>query len=238
VTELQAGISSPPAVSPNGAREDRSGPAGRVRAPMRPRRRPALVALGLALAAAGGVLTATLVADAGGRLGVLAVARAVPIGTVISAGDLTVAHVAPDGNLAPVPAGEESSVLGQVAEVELLPGSLLTRGEITTAILPAAGQELVGVALKPGQLPARPLVAGARVLVVATPGDFTGSGAASGQPSSGPLPTIPATVVDVGSPASDGTVVVDLSVASAQGPQLAAIASTGRLALIVQPAGG
>ncbi|MHB8451716.1 MAG: SAF domain-containing protein [Mycobacteriales bacterium] len=145
MTELQAGIPSPPAMSPNGAREDRFGPAGPVRAPMRPRRRPALVALSLALATAGGVLTASLVGDAGGRLGVLALTRDVPIGAVISASDLTAARLAPDANLAPMPAREESSVLGQVAAVELLPGSLLTRGEITTATLPAAGQELVGL---------------------------------------------------------------------------------------------
>ncbi|MHB8448964.1 MAG: SAF domain-containing protein [Mycobacteriales bacterium] len=205
---------------------------------MRPRRRPALVALGLALAAAGGVLTAALVANAGGRVAVLAVARDVPIGTVITRADLTIARVSPDASLTPVLARDEAGVVGQLAAVELRPGSFLVGGDVTSTTLPAVGQELIGVAVKPGQLPARPLTAGARVLVVGTPGDFSGSGSAGEVTSPGGLPTIAATVVDVGPPASDGTVVVDLSVASAQGPELAAMASTGHIALLVQPAGG
>jgi len=75
-----------------------------------------------------------------------------------------------------------------------------------------------------------------RVLVVATPGEVNGP--ATGRTPSGAVPTIAAVVVDVGSPESNGRVVVDLSVASAQGPALAAIASTGRVALVEQSAGG
>lgn len=225
--------------SPNGGRDLRpSALATPVRAPMRPRRRPALVAMGVALAAAGGVLTATVVAHTGGRVAVLAVTRAVPVGTVITRADLTVIHETPNANLSPVPAGQESNVVGQVAAVALLPGSLLIQADVTSATVPGVGQELVGVALGPGQLPGRALVAGMRVLVVATPGGVSGSAGAAGQTPSGAAPTIAAVVVDVGSPASNGTVVVDLSVASAQGPALAAIASTGRVALVEQSAGG
>lgn len=239
MTQLHDASPSPLSSAPNGSRDGQpSALSAPVRGSMRPRRRPALVALGLGLAAAGGVLTATVVAHAGGRMAVLALARDVPIGTVISRDDLTVARVAPDASLSPVPARLESTVVGQVAAVELRPGSLLTRGDITDTTLPAAGHQLVGVRLKAGQMPARTGAAGMRVLVVATPGDFGGTGAGSDQSASGSALTIPAVVVDVGSPASDGSVVVDLSVASAQGPQLAAIASTGRVAMIEQSAGG
>lgn len=228
----------PPTLSsPNGSRDLRpSALSVPVRAPMRARRRPALVAMGIALAAAGGVLTATVVAHTGSRVAVLAVTRAVPVGSVITRADLTVARETPDSNLSPVPAAQESNVVGQVAAVALLPGTLLIQADITTATVPGAGQELVGVALGPGQLPGRPLVAGMRVLVVATPGEV--SGPATGRTPSGAVPTIAAVVVDVGTPESNGTVVVDLSVASAQGPALAAIASTGRVALVEQSAGG
>lgn len=213
-------------------------PSAPARAPMRPRRRPAWVALGIAVAAAGGVSTASLVASAGGHVSVLAVARDVPIGSVISADDLIAVRIGRDANLTPIPAREESSIGGQTAAVDLRRGSLLTPGEITSAAIPGAGQQLVGVALKPGQLPARPLAAGLRVLVVATPGDFAGSSSASGDPASlASVPTIPAVVVDVGEPGADGTVVVDLSVAATQGAQVAAIASTGHVALIEQPVG-
>ncbi|MHB1887252.1 MAG: SAF domain-containing protein, partial [Acidimicrobiales bacterium] len=164
-------------------------------------------------------MTAAVVAHAGGRVAVLAVAREVPVGAVISAEDLTVARVAPDAGLSPVPARLEPTVVGQVAAVELRPGSLLTRGEVTSTTVPVAGQQLVGVRLRPGQMPARTVVAGMRVLVVATPGDFSGT-SAGGESAPGSGVTIPAVVVDVSSPGSDGTTVVDLSVASAQGPQL------------------
>jgi hypothetical protein len=76
------------------------------------------------------------------------------------------------------------------------------------------------------------------VLIVATPGDFSGAAGIPGGSSAGPPITIAATVVDVGQPASDGTVVVDVIVPAAAGPQLAALASTGHLALLEQPAGG
>jgi hypothetical protein len=178
-------------------------------------------------------MTATIVSRAGDRAAVLAVAQNVPVGTTITASDLTVAHVAEDSALSPIRASDESSVVGQVAAVGLPAGSLLVRSDLTATAIPAAGTQLIGVAVKPGQLPARPLVAGDKVLVAETPGDFTGSGGGT----DGSIRTIPAVVVDVGTPESDGTVVVDLLVASAQGPQVAAIASTGHVALIEQPAG-
>jgi hypothetical protein len=235
VTDLQAGTTSAPAVSVNGHRGRSNLATPSAPAPLRARRRPAYVALGVALAAAGGVMTATLVARTGDRVEVLAVAQNVPVGSTITAADLTVAHVAADSALSPVRAGDESSVVGQVATVGLPAGSLLVRTDLTPTALPAAGQQLVGVAVKPGQLPARALTAGDRVLVAQTPGDFSGSD--SGTTTSS-VPTIPATVVDESAAESDGTVVVDLLVAATQGPQVAAIASTGHVALLEQPAGG
>jgi hypothetical protein len=235
VTDLHAGVSSAPPVSMNGHRGRSSLGSPSTPAPLRARRRPAYIALGVALAAAGGVMTATLVARTGDRVAVLAVAQNVPVGSTITAQDLTVAHVAADSALAPVRAGDESSVVGQTAAVGLPAGSLLVRTDLTSTALPAPGQQLVGVAVKPGQLPARPLTAGDKVLVAQTPGDFSGSDS-GGTTSS--VPTIPATVVDVSPPESDGTVVVDLLVAGTQGPQVAAIASTGHVALLEQPANG
>lgn len=235
MTDLHAGISSGPPVSVNGHRGRSNLGTPTTPAPLRARRRPAYVALGVALAAAGGVMTATLVARTGDRVAVLAVAQNVPVGATITARDLTIAHVAADSALSPVRAGDESTVVGQVAAVGLPAGSLLVRSDLTPTALPAPGQQLVGVAVKPGQLPARPLTAGDKVLVAETPGAFSGSGSGS---TVAAVATIPATVVDVSAPESNGTVVVDLLVATAQGPQVAAIASTGHVALLEQPSIG
>lgn len=180
-------------------------------------------------------MTATLVARTGDRVAVLAVAQNVPVGATITAQDLTVAHIAADSALSPVRAGDEAKVVGHIAAVGLSAGSLLVRADLTSTALPAAGEQLVGVAVKPGQLPARALTAGVKVLVAQTPGDLNGS---SGAGTASSVPTIPATVVDVSAPEVNGTVVVDLLVTSAQGPQVAAIASTGHIALLEQPVDG
>lgn len=237
MTDLHPGVGAP-TVSVNGDR-GRAGPkAPPPSAPLRSRRRPAFIALGVALAAAGGVLTATIVARSGDRVAVLALAHSVPVGATITAGDLNVAHVAADPALSPVRAGDESSVVGRVAAVGLPAGSLLTHSDMSASGVPAAGQQLVGVAVKPGQLPARPLAAGSKVLIIQTPGDFTSSGTGSAQSTQGLVLPIPASVVDESAPETDGTVVVDLLVALGQGAQVAGIASTGHVALIEQPAGG
>lgn len=235
MTDLHPGVSTSSPVSTNGHRGRSSLGTPTIPTPLRVRRRPAFIALGVALAAAGGVMTATIVARTGDRVAVLAVGQNVPVGSTITAQDLTVAHVAPDSALSPIRASDQPSVVGQVAAIGLPAGSLLVRTDITPTEVPAAGQQLVGVAVNPGQLPARPLTAGDKVLVVQTPGDFSGS---DGGTITRSVPTIPATVLDVSPPESDGTVVVDLLVASAQGPQVTAIASTGHVALIEQPSNG
>lgn len=171
---------------------------------------------------------------AGDRLPVLAVARTVPVGSVVTTADLTEARIPTDPSLSPIPVAEMGSVVGEVAAVPLQPGTLLTRGELTTTAGPAPGQQLIGVLLKPGQLPARALAPGQAVLMVPTPSDRSARGAAD-QPEP---PVVAATVVDVGGVAQDGSQTVDVSVAAVLGPALARQAATGNVVLIVVSAGG
>jgi hypothetical protein len=82
------------------------------------------------------------------------------------------------------------------------------------------------------------LTPGQRVLIVATPG---GSGAvtpAGGGTGEGPGRQFTATVAEVGqtNPAKQVTV-VDVRVGADDGPAVAALASTGNLALVVLPVG-
>jgi hypothetical protein len=112
-------------------------------------------------------------------------------------------------------------------------GALLARAEFTASPVPQAGRALVGVGLHPGQLSARSLLPGDVVLVVATPGDTTQAAAGpAGKGSGGRSASVRARVVDVGKPAADGTVTVDVTVPSDQGGAVAALASTGRIALV------
>lgn len=205
----------------------------------RPRRRPGLWIAGGALVVIGGLLAALLVGRAGDRVEVVAVARTVPVGQTIGEADVTVARVAADPALTPVPAARRGEVVGRAAAVELRAGTLLTDAQVTDAAVPGAGEQLVGVAARPGQLPARGLRPGDRVLLVPVPGDQarTGvdAGATGGQPAG---ESVAARVAQVGPVDADGAVTVDVVVEQELGPRVAALASTGRVALVLQPGGG
>src|SRR6266568_5089887 len=130
-------------------------PAPAREAAVRRRRRPGLWAAGAALLAIGALGAAALVGRAGDRVAVVAVARTVHIGQTISDADLAVARVAADPALQPVPASDRGRVVGRVAAVELRAGTLLTVDEVTDAAVPGAGEQLVGLPVRPGQAPAR-----------------------------------------------------------------------------------
>jgi hypothetical protein len=126
-------------------------------------------------------------------------------------------------------------VVGRVAAVELRPGALLTAGEVTDQAVPAAGQQVVGVAVRPGQLPARGVRPGDAVLLVAVPGDQAQGGGPAGDPVG---ESVPARVVLAGAADADGVSTVDVVVAAGVGPRVAALASTSRVAVVLLPAGG
>lgn len=210
---------------------DAPGQAPPLLAPPRRRQRPAIWGLALTLIAGGGALAAITATSAGHRAAVLTIVRPVPAGVAITASDLGVARIAPDPQLQPVNAADRASVLGQLAAVDLRPGGLLTRSQLTTVGIPGTGQALVGISLKPGQLPARPLQRGDRLLVAVTATADGGSAPASRS-------NLSAVVAEVGPPTSDGTTVIDVVVARADSLGLAADAAAGRLYLVLLPRTG
>ena len=217
-------------------RPSRAAPAaasGLSRAPALPlprrRRRPALLALALAMVVLGALGAAYLATSLGQTSPVIAVAREVPWGQTITGADLVEARVPADPALAPIPYDERDQVIGMVAATTLVPGSLLTREALTEKLLPPAGQQLVGVGVSAVQVPASPLRPGAEVLLV----PVAVSGAGGAPTPSGTPPTVAATVVRSGSPGVDGLRVVDVLVAAADGPDVAARAAAGQIAIVV-----
>jgi hypothetical protein len=158
---------------------DAQGPRSLRVTPTRRRRRPAWILLGLLLVLAGAAVAAQLFLQVGGRTAVLAVARPVPAGHPIADQDLVEVRISVDPALHAVPAADRDQVVGKVATVALLPQSLLPREAVAATAVPAADQAIVGVALKPGQLPDE-LKAGDQVMLVLTPP--TGGGAAEPEP--------------------------------------------------------
>jgi hypothetical protein len=227
-----------PRTSPNGTPKAAAEAPGAGRLPaqvaVRRRRRPAVMVAAVMLAAAGAGIAATTAIAAGHRVPVLALARNVPMGATLTADDLRVARVAHDPALQPIGADARAQVVGRHAATSLSAGTLLTESMLTDTFAPGPGQALVAVALKPGEMPARPLMAGDHVLAVTGVDASTDAG-----PSSAGGSTLPVVVADVGRETPDGTVVVDVVVASSDAASLAREAAAGRVALVLLgPAGG
>ncbi|ANZ13390.1 SAF domain-containing protein [Streptomyces noursei] len=202
------------------------------------RRRPGVIALGVVLIAGGGVGGSMLYLHNGQRTPVLTVVRHIPVGATITDADLGEASVALDPSIRAVPSRDRGSVVGKRAAAALTPGSLLSSSQVTTATLLKSGEQLVPVGLKPEQVPASSgtfLFPGAQVQIVQVPGENqpakTPGAQADGQP-------ISARVVQVGAPApGTGAVVVDVAVASVDGPRLAGWVSSGNARILVNAPG-
>ncbi|MBX9243811.1 hypothetical protein ICW40_03195 [Actinotalea ferrariae] len=177
-----------------------------------------------------GALVAWLVGAASGRTDVLVMARDVPYGQALVAGDLTLTAVAVDTLVGTVPADQLDAVLGQVAATDLPAGALLSPAQITADAPPGDGEVLVPLPVTSERLPAGGLRAGDRLLVVDAP-----------SAGSDPLPVAPrtfeATVVRIGEPDMNGLRVLDVAADQGDGPDLATRAASGRFALVLLDAG-
>ncbi len=191
-------------------------------------RRPALLAVGVALAAVGGLGAAYFVHQAGVRVEVIAVAHDIPAGKVITSEDLIAASVIADPALHPVPVTRSHDILGKPAAADLPAGTLVTDRSVRSGQPLSAGKDTVGVLAKPGQLPAQTLQPGDAVTIVSTPGQQQDDKAAA-RPS-----TITAVVVQVSEADANAARVVDLAVSPTDSPVLAAWASTGRVAIVLK----
>ncbi|MEI4278747.1 MULTISPECIES: SAF domain-containing protein [Geodermatophilaceae] len=175
-----------------------------------------------------GALGATYLATSLGQTtAVIAIAREVPWGQTLTAADLVEATISADPALEPIPYVDRDEVIGLVAATTLGPGSLLTRDALTDERLPAPGQQLIGVGVSLVQLPTTPLRPGDDVLLVPV---AAGSAPATTQ---GVPSVVEATVVNSGPPGTDGLRVVDVLVDEADGPDVAARAAAGLIAIVV-----
>jgi hypothetical protein len=203
------------------------------------RRRPAVWVAGVALIAVGAAVATSAALSAGAKHDVLALSRSVPAGRLLTAADVRTVRVAADSSVATVPAAEESSVVGQRTSVDLVANSLLTNAALGGGGVPGKGQALLGVALKPGQLPARSLSRGDQAELIPTPPTATATSSGSGPASFAVTPEpVPVTVDAEGAAGSNGTTVVDLVLPADAAPKVAAQAAAGQLVLVLLPRAG
>jgi len=223
-------------VPPNGNGSTVSAVPGPLRGLPR-RRRPAMVALAIALAGAGVLISAEVYQRTDHQVPVVVVTGSVPAFGVIAASDLGVANVSVPAGVHVIPGAQLSQVTGEIAAVALRPGTLLNPADLTSAQPPASGQVLIPVPVKPETLPASGLAPGDHVLVVPTPGDQGQASNSNAAPAlTSPVAALVAAIDP--KPDQDGFAVVDLLVGTTAGDSVAAQVSTGQFALVVTKRGG
>ena len=135
--------------------------------------------------------------------------------------------------------------MGRAAGVALVPGTILARGQIADSKTLTRGKVVVGLSLKPGQVPTSTLRPGDQVLLVATgqAADIVGGngastpGATGSQNPHGEVLVRQATVygVDASSKNSDNTT-VSVVVDEADAPAIAGAGSAGDVTLVLRTA--
>ncbi len=199
--------------------------------PIRTRRRPLLVGLGIALTALGGLGAAWLATSGTGAVSVVGVRSEIHAGAVIERDDLISVQVVAGGDLHTVPVERADSVIGRRSLVRLLPGSLVNPDAVADKLVPAAGQALVGLSLGSAQRPAVTLDAGDPVEIVYTPGanDQDGPGAA-------PAP-VRAVVVSTSEDTDAGRTIVNVTVPADVAARVAGWSSASKASVVLLAAG-
>ena len=181
----------------------------------------------------------------------IVVTETIQQGQVIRGSDLGQASVAVTGGVVPIPVSDASELSGKRAAVTIPAGSLLVTGDVTGTRSISAGDAVVGMALKAGQLPASGVEPGDPVMIVETASSASAldSSASVGASSSGPGSStgvlVPeATVYDVDSPPADSSSgaseLVSVEVSGTLAAAVTTAAATGQvsLALLAPPSEG
>ena len=189
--------------------------------PTKSRRRPMLIAAGIALAVVGGLGSWYFFTTVGNTTTVLTVNKDIPRGQQITAQDLGTLQISGDQATNALKATQTKEAIGDVAMVDLPAGTLVGDSRVV-----ADGKSLVGVALTAAQMPSQTLVAGDKVRLVDTP-------IAQGEPPATTPQTFTATVFSVREDAQNSRWIVDLLVSPERAPDIAARAATGRVALVL-----
>lgn len=194
--------------------------------PTKTRRRPMLIAMGVALAVVGGLGTWYFFTSVGNTVTILTTSTDLQRGDHIEAGDLSTIEIAGGQSTSAITANNSNDAIDHIALVDLPAGTVLTSSNVGEGLPVADGKSIVGVALTAAQLPSQPLSAGDSVRLVDTP-------IAQGDPPSTSPTTFEATVFALKYDEQNAQWIVDLIVDEDKAPDIAARAATQRVALIL-----
>jgi hypothetical protein len=193
----------------------------------RRQRRTGMAAIGVVLIGGCATVAAGLVARGDHTVAVLALARDVPAGQVVSAADLRVAHIGGSG-VSAMSASSLPTVIGETAVESLTAGTLVQQAMFSRAPVPASGLQVVAVAEKASLVPAG-VTPGRLVslVLVASNASHGGTGGALLVPS--------ARVVGVRTDPTGGTTVLSVEVPADAAPAVAQAVAAGSLAVTLLP---
>jgi flagella basal body P-ring formation protein FlgA len=214
-----------PAVAAAAQRKD---PQKTVR-PVRARRSRIYLAGAVTLIVAGGVGSAFIYTMASHTEQMLVVSHDLQRGEVIAATDLGSIGVGQGQANQGVPVNDSADVVGKMAAVDLPKGSLITGRSFAGSLAVPEGQALVGLSLKPSQLPARPLIAGDQVVIVPV--------AAAGIPTPSSADSVNGVVSDTADDTASGSTIVDVYVSQTIAADLTSRAAAGAVAIYLTPSG-
>lgn len=191
------------------------------------RRNRSRIAVGAVVVVVSVLASVSLYGRANERIEVVAIRQAVPAGAAIGDNDLTTVSIAKDTDLRTVPAAQRATIVGQVASVGLVPGSLLAPNQVASGPRVPNGMAITGATLKPGQYPIGLRADDEVVLVEVAPPTATGAAGA-------PIDRGRARVVEVVELRDAGSAVaVSLVMPSANAAATAAAGAVGRLTLVM-----
>ena len=224
-------VERPGTVAVNGAASGGPGAGVALPVPPKARRRWGLFAAMAAVVCLGALGNVWLHQATTNSTQVVAARTAIERGTVISRDQLMTVQIGADPALKPVAAKDLESLVGKRAALDVASGSLLTGDATTDKVLPEQGHSLVGVGVLPAMMPGAQLMAGDRIRIVATPGQQGVTDAAAKAVSVAAIVVSTATGKDTTGQGAQTIITVD--VPSSDAPQLAAMASTGKVAVVL-----
>jgi hypothetical protein len=219
--------------APDAPRVERPGRTGggaagldQIAPPPKMRRRPAMIALSVALICVGGLTSAWAWQSTSTAQEVLTVRETVLRGEVIEEDNLVTVRIGVDPAIQAVKAAEMATLVGQRAALDIAAHSVITGDQVTEAVVPPKGFSVVGLSLTSAMLPTKQLAVGDKVRVVTTGGE---AAAAAGPPPA----AYGATVVQTSPDEITGNTLVNVQVATYVAPGVARRAAAGEVALVL-----
>jgi hypothetical protein len=170
----------------------------------------------------GGLGAALLYVNLSGAASVITIKRTVYRDQVISADDLAITALAAPPGVETVPGDRLGDIVGKTALTDLGAGGLLSPRAFGDPVM-ATGAVRVGLRLEPGRLPSSQLPPGTSVQLV--PVAREGTAVPSG-------PSVAAVTASAPQVQTDGSTLIDVTVAAAAGERIAQLAAAGQLSII------